>query len=82
MVTAISPVHSLPGGDIVLWGPKRIGDKALALLCSQFGIILKAGLPIVRAVSLIQEQTVDRQLKALLGKVAQDVAAGFGLAQS
>ena len=82
VVTAISPVHSLPGGDIVLWGPKRIGDKALALLCSQFGIILKAGLPIVRAVSLIQEQTVDRQLKTLLGKVAQDVAAGFGLAQS
>ena len=82
VVTAISEVHPLPKGDIVMLGPKQIKDKSLALLCSQFAIILKAGLPIVRAATLIQEQVGDRQLKALLGKVADDVAAGYGLAQS
>lgn len=82
VVTSVSEVRGLPLGDIELLGPKQIGDKPLSLLCSQFAIILKAGMPVVRAVSLIEEQTSDKQLKALLGKVEQDVSAGFGLAQS
>lgn len=82
IVTSIREVSALPKGDIVLFPPKQIKDKSLALLCSQFAIILRAGLPIVRAVSLIQEQISDKQLKTLLGKVADDVASGYGLAQS
>ncbi|MEG1918115.1 MAG: type II secretion system F family protein [Oscillospiraceae bacterium] len=60
----------------------KISDKALALICSQFSIIMRAGLPIVRAVELIAEQTADRTLKQILKQVAQDVAGGFSLSQS
>lgn len=52
------------------------------MVCSQFAIILRTGLPVVRAVELIHEQTGDRRIKTLLKDVAEDVAAGYGLAAS
>lgn len=60
----------------------KISEKSLALMCSQFSIILKAGLPIVRCVELVRDQTSDRQLKKILQDVVPDVAAGYGLAES
>ena len=82
VVTAIGQVEertSLLQRDII---PPRVSQKALALLCSQFSIILTAGLPVVRAVRLIQVQTTDKVLKKLLGQVAEDVASGYSLSQS
>jgi type IV pilus assembly protein PilC len=60
----------------------KISEKSLSIMCSQFAIILGAGLPIVRAVELIADQTTDKALKKILKQAAGDVAAGFGLAQS
>lgn len=82
MVTAISEVRAKPRESRELFAPPKISHKALALLCSQFSIILTAGLPVVRSVELIRDQTADRSLRKLLGKVADDVSAGYGLAQS
>jgi type IV pilus assembly protein PilC len=63
-------------------GTPKIKENILALMCSQFSIVIKAGMPIVRAVELIAGQTQDKTLKNLLKKVSEDVAAGYGLAQS
>ena len=63
-------------------GSAKIKEKVLALMCSQFSIVLKAGMPIVRSVELIATQTADKPLRELLSKVAEDVATGYGLAQS
>ncbi len=63
-------------------GSTMIKEKVLALTCSQFAIVLKAGMPIVRSVELIAGQTTDKLMKELLLEVAQDVATGYGLAQS
>lgn len=70
--------------DIVLDDPakRKISGKELALICQQFTIILTAGIPIVRAVELMAEQTEGRSLKVLLKNVAADVAAGYSLAAS
>lgn len=65
-----------------LFGARRIKEKQLALVCSQFSIILTAGLPMVRSVELVAEQTSDKQLKGILNQVAGDVAAGNSLADS
>lgn len=62
--------------------PYRVKDKALAMMCSQFAIILGSGIPVVRAISLIADQTQDKKLKQLLREVADDVAQGQGLARS
>lgn len=62
--------------------PQKVKPKALSMACSQFSIILSSGLPIVRAVELIAEQTTDKVLKKILTEVAVDVAGGQGLAHS
>ena len=63
-------------------GSARPDARALTLMCSQFAIILRAGVPIGRAVQLIGEKTTDRQLKKILRGVAQDVQAGRSLSGS
>lgn len=63
-------------------GGKKTKDKALAIMCNQFAIILQAGMPIVRTLQLVAEQCDDKTLKVILGKTADDVAAGYGLADS
>ncbi len=60
----------------------KIKPKRLAIMCSQFAIILKAGLPIARAVALVADQAEDKYLKKILPEVAADVASGHGLADS
>lgn len=63
-------------------GDPKIKPKKLAIMCAQFAIILKAGLPIGRAVGLVADQAEDKYLRKLLPEVAQDVSAGHGLADS
>lgn len=60
----------------------RVKLKNLAIMCSQFSIILEAGLPIGRAVALVADQTADKYLKRVLADVSSDVAAGHGFADS
>ncbi|MEG0597205.1 MAG: type II secretion system F family protein [Oscillospiraceae bacterium] len=62
--------------------PLWVSEKVLAMVCSQFSILLKAGLPIVRTVELIADQTSDRLMKKILRQVAGDVSSGYGLASS
>lgn len=66
----------------ISFGTKKAKEKALAILCNQFAIVLRAGLPIVRTIELVAEQTEDKVLKSVLADVASDVAAGYGLADS
>lgn len=81
IVTKITVVEEKTKEHKDLFAPK-ITEKQLAMICSQFSIILASGLPIVRAVELIANQSTDKNMKKLLTQVAGDVSAGFGLAQS
>ena len=60
----------------------KVREKDLALICSQFSIILRAGMPIVRCVEMVADQAQNQELGARLRKVAEDVAGGHTLAQS
>lgn len=62
--------------------PPHIKEKDLAVMCSQFSIILGAGLPVVRAIELIADQTVDKNLKKALNETAEDVGSGISLARA
>lgn len=62
--------------------PPHIKEKDLAVMCSQFSIILGAGLPVVRAIELIADQTVDKNLKKALVATAEDVGSGISLARA
>ena len=63
-------------------GTPKIKEKDLAMMCSQFSIILTSGMPIVRCVEMVADQAANKNLQAMLHKVAEDVAGGYSLAQS
>ena len=63
-------------------GGNRLNVKAFTVVCSQFAIILNAGIPIARAVKLVGDKTTDKPLKKLLEAVAKDVEGGRSLSAS
>ena len=63
-------------------GGNKLNDKAFMLMCRQFSVILKAGVPIRRTVELIAEKMTDKPLKRILEQVASDVDGGRSLAAS
>lgn len=63
-------------------GKPRLKTKDLVIVCSQFAIILKAGLSAVKAVGLVADQTNNKYLKRVLKETAVDVEAGHSLADS
>ena len=78
-----SKLHNVMNADIgeLLTG-KKVKAKSLALLCSQLAIELRAGLPLVSSLRLVAENEQDKNLKALLGEVADDIHAGNGVADA
>lgn len=63
-------------------GGNKLNAKAFTVMCSQFSIILRAGIPVARAVRLIAAKTADKPLKKMLIQVADDVEGGRTLAAS
>ena len=63
-------------------GKPKLNSKAFTVMCSQFAIILRAGIPISRTVQLIAQKTTDKHLKKMLLRVAEDVEGGRSLAAS
>ena len=63
-------------------GGRKLHPKPFTVMCSQFSIILRAGIPIGRTVELIAEKTTDKTLKSMLKEVAADVESGRSLSAS
>ena len=60
-------------------GGNRLNSKAFTVMCSQFAIILDAGIPIARAVKLVADKTTDKPLRRIMDRVARDVEGGRSL---
>lgn len=82
VVDKITELTEKQGTHIDLNEPLWVSDKVLSLTASQFAIMLRAGLPMGRVVRLIAEQTSDKLMKRILTACAEDVSAGYSLAQS
>ena len=63
-------------------GGNKLDGKAFMLMCRQFSVILKAGVPIRRTVELIADKMTDKPLRRILEQVAKDVDGGRSLAAS
>lgn len=70
------------GGLMAMEIGSKVDLKAFTMVCNQFAIIMKSGLPVARAVQLIAEKTPDKSLKKMLNRVATDVEGGKTLADS
>lgn len=82
IVISVEQVARLPHTGIDIWDSQRISEKQLALVSSQFAIILRTGISVVRATELICDQVADKRLRKLLQETAKDVASGYSLAAS
>ena len=63
-------------------GGSKLNAKAFTVMCNQFAIILRSGVPISRTVQLIADKTTDKTLRRILKKVASDVESGRSLSAS
>lgn len=82
IILNISEVKEKTGLMNMEIGGNKLNQKAFTVMCSQFAIIVSAGIPIARTVQLIADKTTDKTLKKMLIKVADDVESGRGLAAS
>ena len=82
LITKITPVQEKSSILTKELGSKRVNLKALSVMCSQFAIILTAGMPAAKCVELIADQTSDKKLRKILIEAARDVTAGHSMADS
>lgn len=82
IVLSIKEVQQTERKSFDLNEPLWVSEKVLSLVASQFAILLRAGLPIAKTVSVIAQQTTDKLMKKILTEVAQDVNEGYPLSRS
>jgi MSHA biogenesis protein MshG len=63
-------------------GRGRVGDEELLLFTRQMNTLLRAGVPILRALQGLQESSVHEGLRELLGRLRQALDGGHELAQA
>ena len=64
------------------WFHKKITLYDLSVFCRQFTTLIAAGVSLITALDVLQEQTVNKQLKKYIGNVAQDVHTGSSLSEA
>lgn len=62
--------------------PGHVKPKDMAVFSRQFATMINSGLPLLRALAIIQEQTESPQLAKVLAVVRQDVEKGMSLSQA
>jgi type IV pilus assembly protein PilC len=62
--------------------PKRVKTKDLAIFARQFATMLSAGLPLIRCLSILSEQTENEELARILRIVKTDIEEGNPLSKS
>lgn len=82
IVLSLEPVKDKTGILSKEIGTPKVDHKALSVMCSQFAIILRSGIPIDTSIALISRQVKEKHLKKMLEKSEKDVARGNGIANS
>lgn len=57
-------------------------ERALQFAASQFAAVLRVGIPLSDAVTLIASQTADKRLRHILTDCAQKISVGYSFSQS
>jgi type IV pilus assembly protein PilC len=61
---------------------KKVKPKSLQVFARQFATMIEAGLSIVSALVVLEEQTADKALATVIAEVREDVEAGLLLSQA
>jgi type IV pilus assembly protein PilC len=60
----------------------KVSLKDLALFCSQFAVVLKAGVPISQALDIMKSQTTNKKLSKVIIDVNENIQQGKTLSES
>ena len=77
-----TPHKATPGFDLQRWMEPKILPVDKMLLSRQLHTLLKAGVPILRALAGLQESAVNPRMKRTLGEVRQSLGSGIELSTS
>jgi len=58
---------------------KKVKTKEIVVFSRQLATMIEAGLPLVRALRILQEQSENKEFQKILDKIASDVEAGTSL---
>lgn len=61
---------------------KRVGLKDLAIMARQASTMLSSGLSLLRALTILADQTESKKLKEILGKVRDEVERGVSFSEA
>ena len=61
---------------------RGIGLKDLAIFSRQFSTMVNAGLSLVRTLSILEEQTTQKQLREVIGEIRADIEGGGTLSSA
>jgi len=64
------------------WGKKKVKPKAIVIFSRQFATMIDAGIPILRCLDILTNQTKDPALRPALEQVTNDVRGGLTLNES
>jgi type IV pilus assembly protein PilC len=84
-VVATAVTERVPrSGLVAAWRMRRRGakDKHLAIYTRQFSTMIDAGLPIVRCLTILGEQSESKVLREVTAAIARDVEGGSTLADA
>jgi len=81
-VLDINEVKSGLGQKDILGGMQRIKPKDLTVFSRQFATMINSGLSMLRALSVLEEQTENKKLGGIIGQVRADVEAGIALSDA
>jgi len=77
-ISEIAPKSAI---DISL-GSAKIPKKILAVFCTQFASILKAGVPLIQALNILDAQIENKKLKKIVQTVYEELQRGKGLSEA
>ncbi|MBN1628623.1 MAG: type II secretion system F family protein [Thermoleophilia bacterium] len=72
----------LPDLQALLESNTRIKVRDKAVFARQFATMINSGLPVLRALYILEEQTTNVRFKKILGSVREDVEAGMALSDA
>ena len=61
---------------------RKIPVKELMLFCKHFSVILKAGIPVLHALSMVEGQTDYKPMKKVISEIMKDIQMGSSLTQA
>lgn len=71
-----------PSMNINIGDYRRVSIKDISIFCRQFAFIITSGIPILRALEIVKEQTEHPKLRKILINVFEDVQTGRSLSDS